>query len=524
MTAFGRPFVETAALGSLQDKYWEAVRLAKQGDHQEAEQSFRRLIALATGPMLAKTHNDLAVLAEIDGRIDEAERYWRLALDADPNCSVAHENLRRVATRRGTLTIPEPSHSPRRVVIVSLLFNWPSAGGGNVHTVELALALQQAGYEVKHVCARFEPWRIGKVDASCPIRSEVLEFTAGDWQRERILERYRQCVDAWQPDVVIVTDSWSMKPHLAQAVSAFPFLLRFDALECLCPLNNLRQLPHSPAEIRMCTRHRLATQQHCMTCVEVLGDRSSPLHQLERVLSDYASSSYHDLLAHMLQRADAVLVFNPLIAAHLEPYCRSVRVVPAGVDAARFAPYDERQPTMAPRLTRILFAGRLADPVKGFYVLREAAARLWSERHDFRIVATGRSSTIEEPFLEYCGWRPHHELPGIYQDCDIVAVPATADEPFGITAIEGMAAARPVVVSRVGGLQFTVLDEITGLQFEPANPADLARQLSRLLDAPAWRVTLGAAGRERVLERFDWPAVVRRDYHPLLCRNATLSC
>ncbi len=46
-----------------------------------------------------------------------------------------------------------------RIAIVSLLFNWPSTGGGIVHTAELATFLSKAGYEVRHFYAVFESCR-----------------------------------------------------------------------------------------------------------------------------------------------------------------------------------------------------------------------------------------------------------------------------------------------------------------------------------------------------------------------------
>ena len=50
-----------------------------------------------------------------------------------------------------------------RVAILSFLFNWPSTGGGNHHTAELAAFLAWAGYEVKHYFARYPSWGIGRV-------------------------------------------------------------------------------------------------------------------------------------------------------------------------------------------------------------------------------------------------------------------------------------------------------------------------------------------------------------------------
>ncbi len=60
---------------------------------------------------------------------------------------------------------------PFRIAIVSLLFNWPSTGGGIVHTAELAQFLSLDGYDVCHFFAVYEPWSVGAVTESLPYNS-----------------------------------------------------------------------------------------------------------------------------------------------------------------------------------------------------------------------------------------------------------------------------------------------------------------------------------------------------------------
>jgi glycosyltransferase involved in cell wall biosynthesis len=90
---------------------------------------------------------------------------------------------------------------------------------------------------------------------------------------------------------------------------------------------------------------------------------------------------------------------------------------------------------------------------------------------------------------------------------DIVAVPSHV-EPLGLTALEGMAASRPVVGSRVGGIAETVLDGETGLLVPARDSASLAAAIEWLADRPEARAAFGARGRQRVIDRFSIAAHV----------------
>jgi glycosyltransferase involved in cell wall biosynthesis len=78
-----------------------------------------------------------------------------------------------------------------------------------------------------------------------------------------------------------------------------------------------------------------------------------------------------------------------------------------------------------------------------------------------------------------------------------------------------MATGIPVCATRTGGLQDIVTPE-TGLLFNRGDAADLARCLKHLLDHPEQRLAMGAAGRNRATEYFDWKHITRSHYLPLL--------
>lgn len=87
-----------------------------------------------------------------------------------------------------------------------------------------------------------------------------------------------------------------------------------------------------------------------------------------------------------------------------------------------------------------------------------------------------------------------------------IVVQKSLAEGFGLTVAEGMWKARPIVASRIGGIQEQVIDGETGLLID--DPRDLeafGAALARLLDDEALAARLGAAAHERVRKEFLAP-------------------
>jgi starch synthase len=96
-----------------------------------------------------------------------------------------------------------------------------------------------------------------------------------------------------------------------------------------------------------------------------------------------------------------------------------------------------------------------------------------------------------------------------------VIVQKSLEEGFGLTVVEAMWKARPIVASAVGGIPEVVADGRTGLlvPYDAADPTafegGLAARIGELLADPPRAAAMGTAGRERVLAEFGWPAVAR---------------
>ena len=89
-----------------------------------------------------------------------------------------------------------------------------------------------------------------------------------------------------------------------------------------------------------------------------------------------------------------------------------------------------------------------------------------------------------------------------YAAMDAVALPS-GNEGTPVTVIEALAACRPVAAYDVGGVPDVVRDGVDGFVVEPGDTAALAARLAELAADPALRERMGAAGRERVLERYS---------------------
>lgn len=412
-------------------------------------------------------------------------------------------------------------HRPTRIAIVSLLFNWPSTGGGIVHTAELAKFLSMSGYDICHFYAEYAHWQVGAIRSPLPYKNEAIHFTSSEWIPSSIRSRFEEAVDDFLPDCVIVTDSWNTKVLLAEAVSDFPYLLRLAAQECLCPLNNVRLLPTDHGRPRQCRLTQLVARESCVQCVSSRAHSSSGLHMAERQLAEFDRPEYGRRLRAAFENAHTVLAVNYQIAALVEAHARDVRVIPSGFDAKRF----EGLPSQNRRKTsfRFLFAGLVSEYMKGFHVLLEACRHLWSLRQDFELwVTANQSEVVKEPFLTCCGWQSQAELPFRMAECDVVVVPTVAQEALGRTAVEAMGARRAVIASRLGGLREVVCDGVTGLLVEPADVSDLARGMETLLDDQELATHFGENGRRRFETTFAWEQIIDRHYKPLfdVCRRS----
>ncbi len=91
-----------------------------------------------------------------------------------------------------------------------------------------------------------------------------------------------------------------------------------------------------------------------------------------------------------------------------------------------------------------------------------------------------------------------------YAAADLFVFPSIWDEGYGLPPVEAMAAGVPVVASRSGAVAQTVVDGETGFLVDKNDSAGLAAAMTRLLDDPDLRATMGERGRRRALDLYTW--------------------
>jgi len=101
------------------------------------------------------------------------------------------------------------------------------------------------------------------------------------------------------------------------------------------------------------------------------------------------------------------------------------------------------------------------------------------------------------------------EMPLLYAASDVCVYPSTAFEPFGLTMLESMASAKPMIVSKAGGMPEIIQDSINGFIVPMKGYEELASRVIQLFYDDTLRDRLGRVGRRMVEERFTRSTVAK---------------
>lgn len=216
----------------------------------------------------------------------------------------------------------------------------------------------------------------------------------------------------------------------------------------------------------------------------------------------------------LLKRARAIVATSRAYAeasAALPRWSEKVHVIPLGLADAEGSANGSTSPEWPGGSgLRLLAVGRLSR-YKGFDVLIEALARVTDARlllvgdgecaHELRNQAERRGVQSR---VRFAGSIDDTALADAYAQADAFVLPSLdRGEAFGMVLLEAMRAGRPVIASDIAGsgIASVVADRETGVLVRPGDPESLAEAIRSLRD-PAWRKTLGDAGRARWQAQF----------------------
>lgn len=197
-----------------------------------------------------------------------------------------------------------------------------------------------------------------------------------------------------------------------------------------------------------------------------------------------------------------------------------VHVIYNGVDPARFISPTPNRDFRAQYATDsekiVFFIGRLVHE-KGIITLIEAIPIVLQQLHHVKFIIAGKGP--DSDFLKqrafqlgiasqvyFTGYIDDKTRNQLYQISDIAVFPSFY-EPFGIVAIEGMAACVPIIVSDIGGLREIVNHDVDGLKFQVGNAAELAYHMIDLLNNPEKRRQFSAKAFQKIQQQFGWKLI-----------------
>jgi len=229
------------------------------------------------------------------------------------------------------------------------------------------------------------------------------------------------------------------------------------------------------------------------------------------------SAFLNKVLRDLLAEADHITAVSRHTLDDMEtywgkPFGAKASVIYNGIDLADFG---DREPYAA-GAPYIMGIGRLV-PQKGFDVLIRAFAKADIPGWKLVIAGEGTERAALESLIQELGLQGRASLVGradrpmataLFRGCEFFVL-ASRMEPLGIVNLEAMAAGKPVIASKVGGVPEIVSDNVTGLLVPSEDVDALANAMVRLASDEGLRKRLGEAGRSVVAD-FSLPAIARQ--------------
>jgi glycosyltransferase involved in cell wall biosynthesis len=213
------------------------------------------------------------------------------------------------------------------------------------------------------------------------------------------------------------------------------------------------------------------------------------------------------------------------VREYFETPSDKIDIIANGVSTKRFDKLETedlstfRRNYAAPDEKIVFYVGRVVEE-KGLRVLIESAASVLAGYGKVKFIIAGTGPQLQEfrNFAAQLGQGSHFYFTGFISDEDRdklykvadVAVFPSLYEPFGIVALEAMAAKVPVVVADTGGLSEVVTNHETGITVFPSNPNSLAWGILHTLHNTGWSQSRVENAYKVVQDLYNWGLIAQQ--------------
>ncbi|WP_263808902.1 glycosyltransferase [Salinibacter sp.] len=240
---------------------------------------------------------------------------------------------------------------------------------------------------------------------------------------------------------------------------------------------------------------------------------------------------HREIIRWNLRSADWVCSTSDVMAEHTLSLQKvdHLSVTPFGVDTSKFAPNEPKHGVGDGGGEGEITIGtvKTLKPKYGIDVLLRSFRELLdcltvSDAQRCRLLIVGggpQRSDLQQLSNDlgvgdkttFAGRVPHEDVPDYLNQLDIyVAMSRLESESFGVAVLEASSCGVPVVVSDVGGLPEVVRNGETGIVVESESPDAAANAIRDLVENEEQRRAMGKAGREHVVETYEWEECVSR--------------
>ncbi|MCD6470762.1 glycosyltransferase family 4 protein [Candidatus Bathyarchaeota archaeon] len=258
----------------------------------------------------------------------------------------------------------------------------------------------------------------------------------------------------------------------------------------------------------------------------------STVHSIEvgRARGLHSSDSYliDGIEWWMTYESKRIIAVSNAVKRDLEMHFRlpgeKIEVIPNAIDPSKYEVKVDREAVkrrfgIGPNERIVLFIGRLT-PQKGVEYLIWATPKIVKNHPDVRIVIVGDGWMKENLWslavrtgyqhkITFLGFLSDKDLIELTLSSDVLVIPSVY-EPFGIVALEAMAAGVPIVASNTGGLSEIIKHDRTGFLAYAENPDSIAWGVNKILSDPGYASWLVQNAKKEVYENYSWSVAARR--------------